>query len=38
MVQFDWQAIFAVGLVAGVTLFGVTVGEISDAPGTKQLL
>ncbi len=36
--QFDRHAIFAVGLVVGVTLVGVTVGDIRGAPGTKQLL
>ncbi len=38
MVQFDWHTRFAVGLVVGVTLLGVTVGETSDTPGTRQLL
>ena len=38
VVQFDRHAIFAVGLVVGVTLVGVTVGDIRGAPGTKQLL
>jgi len=38
VVQFDWHTMFAVGLVVGVTLLGVTVGETSDAPGTRQLL
>ena len=36
--QFDTHAVFAVGLVVGVTLLGVTVGDVTGMPGTRQLL
>jgi hypothetical protein len=37
-VQFETHAVFAVGLVVGVTLLGVTCGDVTGMPGTRQLL
>jgi hypothetical protein len=38
VVQFERHAVFAVGLVVGVTLLGVTVGATRGMPGTRQVL
>ena len=36
--QFDMQAVFAVGFVIGVRLWPVPVGTVIGMPGTKQLV